>query len=64
MQFVLLQSSEGAQSHVDDFTCLNLIEVETHHEVVHRLLWIFGSTDDVYHFVNVVAGNDETFEDV
>ena len=64
MQFVLFQSSEGTQTHIDNFAGLDFVEVETYHQVVHRFLWTFSSTDDVYHLVDVVAGYDETLQNV
>ena len=64
MQFVLFQACQLTQTHVHNLACLNLVEVESSHQVVHRFLWTLGCTYDVYHLVDVVAGNDETFEDV
>ena len=62
VQLVHLQTGQLAQTHVYDGASLNLVEVETLHEVVHGLLRSLRRADDVYHLVNIVASHDESFE--
>ena len=59
VQLVHLQARQLAQAHVDDGACLNVVEAETLHEVGYGLLRRLRRADDVYHLVDVVAGDDE-----
>ena len=83
-QFVLFESGELAQAHLDNCLGLNLVECieishitcfilimqgqlfvgEAFHQFLDCFLWRFGCTDDVYHLVDIVAGNDQSLKDV
>ena len=64
MELVLFQSSELTKSHFHDCLCLNVIEIEASLQVLNGFLRTLGSTDNVYHFIDIVAGNNQAFQNV
>ena len=67
-QFVLdlfdLQTRQAAQAHLEDRFGLDFAEAEAAHEVFASIGIVGAGTDDFDHFVDVVHGDLEPFEDV
>ena len=64
MQLLLLQTGELCQAHIDDGLCLHLIQLEALHQVLLCLLRCLAGTNDVYHFVNIIRGDNQALQDV
>ena len=63
-QVLLAQTRELSQAHINDGLGLKFIQVEAFLQVGLGLGGSLAALDDVYHLVNVVAGNDESLKDV
>ena len=64
MQLVLLQASQLAQAHIHYGSRLYLIQLEALHQALHRILRSLRGTDNANHLVDIVACNDETFDNM
>ena len=64
VQFLLLQAGELAQTHLDDGTGLHLGEAEALTQALDGVLGRVAALDDGDHLVDVVTGDDESFQDV
>ena len=64
MQLVLHQSGELAQAHFHDGSALYFAEVEAFHQSSDGFGRSLGGADDGDDFVDIVAGDDESFQDV
>ena len=61
MQFLLLQTGQLTESHIDNILSLSLIEAEAFHQSCLSLLRSLRRLDNLYHFVDIVAGDDKRF---
>ena len=64
VQLLHAETRELRQAHVDDGLRLDVVKVETLLQVGLSLCRCLAGSDDVHHLVDVVARDDETFEDV
>ena len=64
MQFLLLQAGELAQTHLDDGTGLNFGKAESLTQALNGMFGRVAALDDGDHLVDVVTGDDESFQDV
>ena len=64
MQLFYTQAGKLCQTHIDDGVRLQLIKVETFFKGTLSIRRSLSSADDVYHLINVIAGNDESLKDV
>ncbi len=63
-QLVDLQTGEGAQPHLQDGFCLDLVQLEARHEADARLLGVGRPADDADGVINGVHGLDQSDQDV
>ena len=59
-----LQSGQGAQAHLDDRVRLNIGKIKAFHEFGFRNLDIFRTADDLDDFIDVIEGDQQTFQDM
>ena len=64
VEFVLLDIGELGEAHVHDCLCLEIIQFKACLECFAGGLRVLGGADNMHHLVDVVAGNDKTFEDM
>ena len=64
MELVLLKVGELTQTHLNDCASLNLVKVETLSQALTCLVGGLTAADDVDNLINVVAGDNQTLEDV
>ena len=64
MQLLLLESGELAQAHLDDGLGLDVVKLKALHQSLDGILRGLGGADDVYHLVDIVAGDDKAVKDV
>ena len=63
-EFLLLQTGELRQTHLDDGLGLHLVEREALHQALLRLLRVAARLDDGHHFVDIVRSDDECTQNV
>ena len=63
-ELLLHQVGQLAEAHFHDGLGLHLVQFEARHQAFDGGLRILGGTYDVDHLVDVVAGNDQPFQDV
>ncbi len=64
VQLLQAQARELAEAHIHDRLALQFVQFESLLQVALCVARSLAGTDNVYHLVDVVAGNDETLEDV
>ena len=64
MQLVDTQASQLTQAHVDDGLRLELVQVEALFQVALGVAGGLAVSNNVYHLVNVVDGDDQTLQDM
>ena len=64
MQLVDTQASQLTQTHVDDGLRLELVQVEALFQVALGVAGGLAVSNNVYHLVNVVDGDDQTLQDM
>ena len=64
VQLFQAQAGQLAQSHIHDGLTLQFIQLESLLQVALGIGWSLAGTDDVNHLVDVVAGDDQSFEDM
>ena len=64
VQLVHTQARELRESHIDDCLRLQLVYVKPLLQVCLSLAWRLACADDMYNLVDIVASNDETFQNV
>ena len=64
MELVDAQTGELCQTHVNDSLRLQLIEVEACFKVALGIRRGLRVADDMYYLINIIDGNNQTFEDV
>ena len=62
VQLFQTESCQLRQTHVNDGLALKFIKLETLLQVALRIRRSFALTDNVNHLINIVTGNDQTFE--
>ena len=64
MELLNTQTGELSQTHIDDSLRLELIEIEASLQVTLGISRSLRVADDTNHLVDIVHGDDQTFEDV
>ena len=63
-QLLSFQSGELAETHLHDSTCLGIRQSESFGQGDLRRCHIFGAADDLYHFVDIIYGDQKAFYDM
>ena len=64
MQLVDAQARQLRQTHIDDGLRLSLVQVEAFFQIALGIARCSRLSDDVYHLVNIVHGNNQPFQNV
>ena len=64
MKLLLIEACELPQSHLHDGLALQFVEAKAFFQSALCILRCLALLDDMHHLVDVVRGNDETFQDV
>ena len=64
VQLLQAQACELAQTHIHNRLALQFIQLETLLQVALSIRRSLAGTDNMYHLVDIVAGDDQTFQDM